>query len=124
MKTLRNLILLASLLFAGSLFAQTSATASLGQSVTMTASVASGTTPFTYQWKKDGVNIPDAVNGRWYIPAMKAADVGVYTVEVRNSAGQTVSAPLSLSLAIEIVPPANATINVILGPKPVANTAN
>lgn len=62
-----------------------------GQKATLYVTVGSGSTPFTYQWRKDGVNIQDATNDRWYIASMKATDAGSYTVLVKNANGETVS---------------------------------
>ncbi len=95
--------------------APTAATVSLNQSVTLTVAVAVGTAPFTYQWQKNGVNIPDAVNNRWYIAAAAPADVGNYACIITNAAGST-TAQAVLSLAI--IAPAGGTITIVLGPKP------
>ncbi|MEY5014798.1 MAG: hypothetical protein RIS92_1156, partial [Verrucomicrobiota bacterium] len=59
---------------------------------------ASGYAPLSYAWKKDGVAISGASGASYTIASMKAADAGVYTVEVSNevksvsSAGANVSA--------------------------------
>lgn len=68
------------------------ATALTGKTVTFNVT-ANGTTPFTYQWKKAGVNISGvaATSNPYIIGAVTLADAGVYTVSVTNSAGSTLS---------------------------------
>jgi Immunoglobulin I-set domain/Concanavalin A-like lectin/glucanases superfamily len=59
---------------------------------------ASGTTPFTYQWKKGGTNITGATKQTLTITNVGAADPATYSVGVTNIAGGTVSAGASLTL--------------------------
>lgn len=66
-------------------------TAAIGQRVTFSVSVSTGTPPFTYQWKKNGVNIAGATAATYVIPAISTGDVGTYTVAVTNPAGSTTS---------------------------------
>ena len=56
---------------------------SVGTSVTFNA-VANGTPPFSYQWRRNGVNLPGATNSTLTIPNVQAADGGSYSV-VRGS---------------------------------------
>jgi hypothetical protein len=60
---------------------------------------ASGTTPFTYQWKKGGVNITGATNQTLVLTNLTSADVATYTVGVSNVAGGVVSAGAALTIA-------------------------
>ncbi|HTF81588.1 MAG TPA: DNRLRE domain-containing protein, partial [Cytophagales bacterium] len=53
--------------------------------------VATGTAPFAYQWKKNGVNIAGATAATLDLPAVTPADSGSYTVSVSNAAGTAVS---------------------------------
>lgn len=46
-----------------------------------------------FQWKKDGVNIPGATNASYTITGVTDANIGAYTVEVRNVAGTVLSDP-------------------------------
>ncbi len=57
-----------------------------------TALVANATgTGLTYQWEKDGVNIPYATNATLLIENAMPADAGIYQVVISNSAGKVVS---------------------------------
>ena len=53
---------------------------------------AGGTPPFTYQWKKDGVNVPSGGNGSVFsVPNAQLADGGNYSVVVSNAFGAATS---------------------------------
>lgn len=73
-------------------------TAEPGSPVTMTAT-AEGTTPFTYQWSKDGTVLSGANGETYQIASASAMDSGSYTVQVTNSAGSTVSESAQLTVA-------------------------
>ncbi len=60
-----------------------SGTAIVGQSVTISVTN-DGTSPFTYQWKKNGVNIAGATASTYVITAAQVADAGAYMVAVGN----------------------------------------
>jgi len=51
-----------------------------------------GEPPFTYQWKKDGMNIPDATGEVLIFESAQASDAGEYSVVVSNALG-TVESP-------------------------------
>ncbi len=67
-----------------------SAVAKVGQTVTLDVT-ASGTAPFTYQWKKDGVDISGATAISYVISNVTTAVSGNYTVLVSNSLGNSLS---------------------------------
>ena len=67
-----------------------SATAAPGKKVTLSVA-ANGTSPFTYQWKKNGVNISGATASTYVMVGVQTADSGNYTVAVSNGAGSTIS---------------------------------
>lgn len=67
-----------------------SATLSFGSSFTLTVS-ASGTSPFTYQWYKNGVAISGASSSAFTVNNATTTDSGVYHVLVTNSAGSATS---------------------------------
>lgn len=65
-------------------------TVSTGSSVTLTV-VASGSTPLTYQWSRDGAALSGATSASYTIAAAATSDAGSYTVVVTNSAGAVTS---------------------------------
>jgi hypothetical protein len=85
----------------------------VGGKVTISVA-ADGTQPFTYQWKKDGVNITGASASTYVIASAKVTDAGNYTVVVSNLAGSTLSdtAPVN----IVVVPTNVKTASVVENP--------
>jgi len=68
----------------------------VGEGATATFNVrAAGTAPLTYQWKKDGVNIPGATSATLSLTnrTLCLDDGGVFTVEICNASGCVTSAP-------------------------------
>ncbi|HNV00470.1 MAG TPA: immunoglobulin domain-containing protein, partial [Verrucomicrobiota bacterium] len=80
-----------------------------GASVTFTV-VATGTAPFTYQWRKNGVAIQGATGDTYVIASARADDEGLYSVVVSNAAGSVTSE--SGRLTLQTAPPA-VNINLI-----------
>ena len=68
----------------------TSQTKSVGQSVTFTV-VASGTAPLSYQWRKNGSNIPGATSSSYTIASVQTSDAGNYDCVVSNGCGSATS---------------------------------
>ena len=66
------------------------ASVAVGQGVTFSAT-ATGTNPFTYQWKKNGATIAGATGATYTIPHVTGADAGIYTVVITNSITSTTS---------------------------------
>lgn len=97
------LLLVLVLANAGPLFAS-SATANVGQTVTMTVT-ADGTQPFAYQWKRAGVNIPGATSASYVITSVQLSDLADYTCQVTNQWGTTLSDVASLT--VKGLPPTN-----------------
>jgi hypothetical protein len=64
---------------------------------------ASGVPSPTYQWKRDGVDIPGATNSTLALNDVTLADAGSYKVIVRNFAGNATSLPARLT--VNILPP-------------------
>jgi hypothetical protein len=56
--------------------------------------------PQTYQWRKDGADIPGATSPTHTIPAAQPANSGAYTVVVTNSAGSTTSQVATLTVTL------------------------
>jgi hypothetical protein len=102
MKTL--LRILALLALTASAFAtDITKVVAIGQTVTMTAA-AEGSTPMTYQWQKDGVQV---FQGQSFVIAPFAAEhAGSYTVRALNDFGAAESADrVILTLGIPPSPP-------------------
>lgn len=73
-----------------------------GDLLTLTVE-ASGSQPFSYQWQKNGIAIPNATGQSLIIPSAQPTDSGNYRVVVANSAGTATS-----ELAQVIVNPDNS----------------
>jgi hypothetical protein len=77
---------------AAAVVAPASTNALWGSSVTFSVTVGTGTAPFTYQWKKSGVNIGGATLSSFTIPSVTGITNSVsYTVGVTNGGGGVVS---------------------------------
>ncbi len=61
---------------------------------------ASGTAPFTYQWRKDGAAISGATSSTYSISSTSAVDAGRYTVVVTNGVGSVASSVAVLTVNI------------------------
>jgi hypothetical protein len=92
-----------------------------GQSATFTT-IASGTGPFTYVWKKNGV-VQSSTTNSLTVPSVTSADAGTYTVEVSgtcnsvtNSATLTVNADTSATALNDLVrcPGQSATFSTVV----------
>jgi hypothetical protein len=60
---------------------------------------AAGAVPLAYQWQLDGRELTDATNASRVVSNVTLADLGSYTVAVRDAHGQAVSQPAWLKLA-------------------------
>lgn len=80
-----------------------SGTALPGGPVSFTVS-AFGTVPMTYQWFKDGLEIPGATAATLLIAAAGTADSGQYTVVVTNALGTATSPPVAVVVAAPAPP--------------------
>ncbi|SVC24116.1 uncharacterized protein METZ01_LOCUS276970, partial [marine metagenome] len=58
-----------------------------------------GTPPLTYQWKREGVVIPGGTAGTLPLSDVDGNDAGQYTVEISNSAGNTISDLIEVNVA-------------------------
>ena len=71
---------------------------------------ASGTVPFSYQWKKNGTDIAGATSSNYTTPATTMADDGTkFSVMVTNSAGSVTSNEAKLGVSATAVKPAITT---------------
>lgn len=57
-----------------------------------------GPTPYTFQWSKNGTNIPGATAAVLVFTAMKLEDAATYVCLVSNAHGATATAPCTLTV--------------------------
>ena len=96
--------------------------ASVGEGQPVNFSVSAlGSVPFTFQWQKDGVDIPAATNPTFSIASAESEDAGLYRVIVSNAAGNTTSNEVNLSV-IENALPVAEIITPLVGSTYVAGT--
>ncbi len=74
-----------------------SQTVCLGAPASFSAT-ASGTGPFTYQWRKGTTDIPGATSSSFSLASVTAADAGSYRVVVTSSCGSKTSAIATLTI--------------------------
>jgi glucose/arabinose dehydrogenase len=75
-----------------------SVTATVGQSATFVVN-ASGAGPLSYQWLRNGNEIPGATGSSYTVPFVMTSDNGArFTVRVWNGNGQVMSSPATLSV--------------------------
>ena len=73
-------------------------TVAAGQTATFTVT-ASGSDPLTYQWQKNGIDVPNATSASYTTPATVLADSGSsFQVNVRNSYGTVTSSAATLTV--------------------------
>lgn len=87
------------------------ATRAEGQSITFSVK-ALGSTPFTYQWKKNGVDIASAKSATLTLNNLTTANSGQYSVVVSNAAGNATSDEARLSVIANALPVATITVPV------------
>ena len=69
----------------------------LGESVTFTVA-ATGTAPFNYQWRKNGVNISGATGSSYTLSNLQSTHAGAYSVHISNAYGSITSVSAQLSV--------------------------
>lgn len=72
-------------------------TVTAGQHVVLSV-LAQGTEPLTYQWQKDGVELPGATDAMLDLGQVASADAGDYRVTVSNGHGSVTSEPAALTI--------------------------
>ncbi len=58
--------------------------------------VAEGSEPLSYQWRREGLDLPGATEPKLVVATVTPSQAGSYTVVVRNAIGTTESAPATL----------------------------
>ncbi|HMG93787.1 MAG TPA: PQQ-dependent sugar dehydrogenase, partial [Chryseolinea sp.] len=74
-----------------------------GQSATLSVT-ALGSTPLSYQWKKNGTDIPGAINSTLTFASSGLGDNGSYSVVVSNSTGSATSTTATLTVLENEIP--------------------
>lgn len=64
---------------------------SSGASVSFSVTAIGGTTPYTYQWKRNGTDITGATNSTYNIGSVSGSNTGNYTVVITDAATATVT---------------------------------
>jgi hypothetical protein len=107
--------LLASLLLVATAFAQTgdTLTVNVGQRMAFSAT-AEGTTPFTWQWLKNGVAIAGATNASYTVASAATTDSGTYRARATNSAGNAESNALTINVVVPVIAPKNVVASVVV----------
>jgi formylglycine-generating enzyme required for sulfatase activity len=72
-------------------------TVAVGQTVTFSVT-ATGTAPLSYQWMKNGVNIPGATNAIYTIASPQTWDAGAYSVIISNAVGTVTATGAQLAV--------------------------
>ncbi len=73
--------------------------------------VASGDTPLTYQWQRNGTDVTGAVSANYSLAAVQFSDDdSVWTVRISNTAGSVVSTPAKLT----VKPAQNGIISLLM----------
>jgi CotH kinase protein/Lamin Tail Domain/Bacterial Ig domain/Calx-beta domain/Immunoglobulin domain len=66
---------------------------------------ASGTAPFTYQWRFNGAGLAGATGSTYSLPAVAYTNGGFYSVVVLNAVGSAISQPVELIVRPRILSP-------------------
>ncbi|WP_375417157.1 PQQ-dependent sugar dehydrogenase [uncultured Hymenobacter sp.] len=92
--------------------------------VAVTFSVAAtGTAPLSYQWQKDGVDLPTNATGSSYsIPSPTVANAGQYRVVITNSVGSVTSNAATLTITAPNTAPTATILTPAAGTTYVAGT--
>ncbi len=86
----------------------TSQSVTAGGSITLSVS-ANGTSPLSYQWRKDGAAIGGATNATLPLSNVQSATAGSYTVVLSNSAGSVTSNAAILTVSPAAIAPSITT---------------
>lgn len=76
----------------------------VGSTLTLSV-VASGDAPLSYQWRKDGENLPNTIQATYSVGNPQTGNSGTYTVVVSNGAGSATSNPAQVLINPAVVAP-------------------
>ena len=85
-----------------------------GETVTLSV-VARGTPPLSYRWQRDGADLPGETGPQLTLPAVTAADAGVYRVTVANALGAITSDPAEIAVSDEARTLGFAPVEILQG---------
>jgi parallel beta-helix repeat protein len=77
---------------------------------------ATGSQPLSYQWRKNGVNLPGATNSCLTILGAQVADGGTYDVVVRNPFEAILSGAATVTITVPVLPPGDNLANRVALP--------
>ncbi|MCB2378412.1 PQQ-dependent sugar dehydrogenase [Hymenobacter sp. BT635] len=83
---------------------------------------ATGTTPLSYQWQKNGVNITGATSATYTLASVAAADAGQYRAVVTNAVGTATSTAATLTVTTPNTAPTAQILTPTEGTTYVAGT--
>ena len=84
----------------------------LDQALTLIAQV-EGTGPFSFQWRLNRQDIPDAIGAIYTVSKVTLADAGTYTVVVTDETGALTSAPAEVRINTPVRPGNDAFANAV-----------
>jgi len=87
----------------------------IGEPHTFTVGTTGGYQPVRYQWKKDGVEIPDATDDSYYIAALSQVDSGYYSVVARDDNTDVREAGTTLGVGLPVPVAGLAGLIVLAG---------
>ena len=102
--------------------ASPSATVCAGTSITLTANRTGGTSPFNYQWKKNGSTIDGAVNNTYVVSSPVNGDI--YTCDISAQCGGSASTSPGLTLTVNALPDSTITAPASVCASSVGNSAS
>jgi hypothetical protein len=84
---------------------QPPATLSVPQNNPFTLSVVATGDPVHYQWRKDGVEITNAISPTYKVTLAKSSDAGTYTVRLYGGGKELISANSVVTVTVDTTPP-------------------
>lgn len=104
---------------APSITTQPSSTSVTAGNYVLLSTMVAGSSPISYQWRKDGVNISGATSSTYAINSATTVDAGNYTVLVTNAVGSVTSNVATVTVIPAVMPSfsrqpttANSTLTV------------